>query len=294
MNQIIYDFVRTFFPEHKRFWENLTEEEMAFLNTIPYNEDTLKKVVFFPEENVEAVEKFRNKTKDLEIIIAHRECVFDFYLYRKLSIYCSNYFESKYDFIFDEPGNYSAQIKELKTIKGYMNKIYDLLPSVYTEHKKEKYSREEAVFGTFYEHIDSVTFKSHYERIEFKRSQMNLIPYFIEYRNTHLIEWILKDYEEKKEKQKNERLPANEAYEFYGLKSKLYVVEQYLIVEAEKRIRALLNKYNYFSAEVEKGTNCFTVRYSAKDSLFGSMCTYKIFMNSLDENLEKFELALAG
>ena len=81
-NQIIFEFVNIFFPEHKPFWENLKEEEKAFLNSIPYNEDKLKKVIFNPEENSAEVEKFRNKMKDLEMIISHRECVFDFFLFK--------------------------------------------------------------------------------------------------------------------------------------------------------------------------------------------------------------------
>ena len=99
-NQIIFEFVNIFFPEHKPFWENLKEEEKAFLNSIPYNEDKLKKVIFNPEENSKEVEKFRNKMKDLEMILSHRECVFDFFLFKKLSHFYGAYLDSKYDFIF--------------------------------------------------------------------------------------------------------------------------------------------------------------------------------------------------
>lgn len=121
-NQIIFEFVNNFFPEHKPFWENLKEEEKAFLNSIPYNEDKLKKVIFNPEENSKEVEKFRNKMKDLEMILSHRECVFDFFLFKKLSHFYGAYFDSKYDFIFAETEKYSAQIKETKTIKSQMKK----------------------------------------------------------------------------------------------------------------------------------------------------------------------------
>ena len=62
--------------------------------------------------------------------------------------------------------------------------------------------------------------------------------------------------------------------------------------EAEKRIRELLTKYKYFDTEIEKTDSLFTVRYSAKNSLFGSHCTFKIKLYSLDEDLQKFELTL--
>lgn len=159
-NTIIYDFVSTFFPQHKPFWEKLSEEEMAFFNVIPYNENQLKRVLFHPEENIEDVEKFRNKIKDLETILSHRECLFDYYFFNYLSISRFPYYGSRFDFIFAEPAKYQAQIKEAKTIKSYMNKIYDYIPQIYIEHSKDKQSRYESVFGKFYEHIDSVTFKS--------------------------------------------------------------------------------------------------------------------------------------
>ena len=294
MNQIIYEFVKNFFPEHKRFWENLSNEEMAFLNTIPHWENDLKQVIFFPEENIEMVEKFRDKTKDLKIIIDHRECVFDYFLYRKLSTYRGSYFESKYNFIFAEPEKYSAQIKELKTINGYMNKIYDVIPSVYKEHEKEKRSRQEAVFGRFYQHIDSVTYKSNYECINFKRSQMNLIPYFLEYRNSHLVEWAMKFYLQEQEQMRNYRTPVTVRYEFNGLQSKVYTVESYLKTMIEKRIYALLNKYKYDCPEIEFEYDYFSVRYSSKNSLFGANNTIKIHIKNFEEELEKFEMALAG
>ena len=56
-NTIIYDFVSEFFPQHKPFWKNLSEEEMAFFNVIPYNENQLKRVLFDPEENIEKDDK---------------------------------------------------------------------------------------------------------------------------------------------------------------------------------------------------------------------------------------------
>ena len=167
-NTIIYDFVSEFFPQHKPFWENLSEEEMAFFNVIPYNENQLKRVLFDPEENIEEVEKFRNKIKDLETILSHRECLFDYYFFNYLSISRFPYYEARFDFIFAEPAKYQAQIKEAKTIKSYMNKIYDFIPQIYRMHAKDKHSRFESVFGKFYEHIDSVTFKSNFEIVEFK------------------------------------------------------------------------------------------------------------------------------
>lgn len=291
-NTIIYDFVSEFFPQHKPFWKNLSEEEMAFFNVIPYNENQLKRVLFNPEENIEEVEKFRNKIKDLETILSHRECLFDYYFFNYLSISRFPYYEARFDFIFAEPAKYQAQIKEAKTIKSYMNKIYDFIPEIYRMHAKDNHSRFESVFGKFYEHIDSVTFKSNFEIVEFKRSQLNLIPYFIKYRNSNLISWFVEHYSEETKRIREYKKPVSSYYEFYGLKTNVCRVEDCLKHEVEKRIRELLTKYKYFDTEIEKTDSLFTVRYSAKNSLFGSHCTFKIKLCSLDEDLQKFELTL--
>ena len=105
MNTLIYDFVCTFFPKHKKFWENLTQEEYAFLNVIPYHDKDLKRVLFYPEENIEEVEKYRNKINDLKTIISHRECVFDFYLFKHLSNSRMPYYASRFDFFLLSPQN---------------------------------------------------------------------------------------------------------------------------------------------------------------------------------------------
>jgi len=291
-NTLIYDFVSNFFPQHKIFWEKLNEEEMAFFNVVPYNENQLKRVLFYPEENIEEVEKFRNKIKDLEMILSHRECLFDYYYFYQLSNSRFPYYASRFDFIFADAAEYQAQIKEAKTIKSYMNKIYDFIPEIYREHVKDKHSRFESVFGKFYEHIDSVTFKSNFEIIEFKRSQMNLIPYFIKYRNSNLISWFVEHYSEEIKRIRNYKKPASSYYEFYGLKANVCRVEDCLKQEAEKRIRELLNKYKYFDTEIENDKSVFTVRYFSKNSLFGSHCTFTIKLCNLDEDLQKFELAL--
>ena len=292
MNTLIYDFVCTFFPKHKKFWENLTQEEYAFLNIIPYHDKDLKRVLFYPEENIEEVEKYRNKINDLKTIISHRECVFDFYLFKHLSDSRMPYYASRFDFIFAEPAKYETQIKELKSIKSYMNKIYVFIPQFYRAHEKDKHSKFETVFGKFYEHVDSVTFKSNFEIVNFKRNQMNLIPYLIEYRNANLIDWFVQNYSEEIKRIREYKIPASEYYEFYGLKSQIYKVEDCLKYEAEKRINELLNKYKYYDADIQKNDGCFTIRYSTKNSLFGSYCTCYVNMNNLDQDLQNLEISL--
>lgn len=289
-NQIIFEFVNIFFPEHKPFWENLKEEEKAFLNSIPYNEDKLKKVIFNPEENSKEVEKFRNKMKDLEMILSHRECVFDFFLFKKLSHFYGAYFDSKYDFIFAETEKYSAQIKETKTIKSQMKKIYAFIPRVYEEYEKNKFFRGSEVFGRFYQHIDSVTFSSNFEKVTFKREEINLIPYFIEYRNSHLIDWIVESFlENTKRKQGHNSVP----YEFYSLTSKLYSVEWALKKNVETLVRTVLSKHHYYDVEIETKNNCCQIRYSAKNSLFASHCSYKINLFNFEEEVKQFERYIA-
>ena len=285
-NRIVFEFVNNFFPEHKIFWENLTEEEMSFLNSIPYREDKLKKVIFNPQENPEEVEAFRNKMKDLEMILSHRECVFDFFLFQKLSDFHGVCFDTRYDFIFAEAEKYSAQIKEAKSIKTQMKKIYAFIPRFYEENEKNKFFKGSEFFGRFYPCIDSVTFSSRFEKVTFKREELNLIPYFIEYRSSHLADWLVETFiENEKRKQTRDTLP----YEFYGLQSKVDSVERALKNTVEAMVRKILSRHHYYDAEIETKNNICQVRYSAKNSLFASHCSYKINLLNFEEEVKAFE-----
>lgn len=293
-NTILYDFVCTFFPLHKSFWDNLNEEERAFFNVIPYPEDVLKKVIFNPEENLWQFDLRHIKLEDLKFILSHRECTFDYFLFQNISNTRRPYYTSRFDFIFTEPWKYTAQVKELKTINGCMNKIYNIIPSFYREHEKDKHSRFESVFGKFYKYIDSVTYKSNFEIVEFKREHLNLIPYFLEYRNSHLIDFFVEIQAEEMKKLDWDKhiYDYNEFYEFYGLKSNVYKVETSLKEHVETRIRSILFRHKYSGAKIENNGNTFTIKYDAKNSLFATHCSYTLNMYNIDEELEKFELAL--
>lgn len=295
-NTIISDFVTAFFPVHKKYWDELTEEEKTFLNIMPYDIRTLKRVIFKPEENAKELEKFRKKVKDLELILSHRECVFDYCLFENLYHFTGGVFNSNYDFIFMEPEKYAAQIKEVKTINGYMKKIYDVLPSYYRDYAKQKSAgheedRRNKIFGKFYQHLDSVTFQSNYDYIEFKRSQMNLIPYFIEYRNSHLIDWVCTRYVDRMNTIPDNDLPF---YEFSGLDSRVRIIQKDLEEYAQNEIRSILAKYNYSDVTIEKFGGNLLVRYQAKNSLFNSHCTRTVSITNLNEELEKFESCLGA
>ena len=291
----VYDFVCCFLSEHKPFWDCLTEYEFSFFNNFPYEyEDVLKKLIFSPEENPELVEKIRDRMEQIEMILKHRECVYDNFLYWKIR--CSSYLcinNQRYNFIFENPQKYAIQIKEPKTIASYMKKITALLPQCY--QKKTKNS-DSSLFGHFITHIDSVTFEAGYEEIEFNRSQMNLIPFFIEYRCKNFLTWISQANAQKQYLQSlNKKTSSFFAQSFY-LKAQetIAAFEPY----CRKQINELLMQYNLIippfwipTVDYYEYEGFFKIIYDSKS---GAQYTYILRTDDILNNLKKFHAFLGN
>ena len=88
---------------------------------------------------------------------------------------------------------------------------------------------------------------------------------------------------------KRKQGPNSVPYEFYSLTSKLYSVEWALKKNVETLVRTVLSKHHYYDVEIETKNNCCQIRYSAKNSLFASHCSYKINLLNFEEEVKQFE-----
>ena len=272
-DKIVYDFVCCFLPEHKIFWDCLSEKEASFLNNIKIKEEELEKVIFAPEENERLVEKYRDKLDIIELILNHRECAYDFFLYQKIKdkLWRLDILsKDSYDFIFAEPDKYAVQIREPKTIYGYMKKILALLPQAYQE--KTSCDRKR-FFGEFKCHLDSVSFETQDHQtnpIIFTREQMNLIPYFVEYRNKNFLKAFF-DYNSRKEYDDSLRTYGKSTF-LSELNQKFKDVEMIFEKHFSDKIWELLNLYHLHNppsspAEVnyDKYGGWFEIKYEHHD-----------------------------
>ena len=227
-DRMVYDFVSEYFPEHKSYWDCLSEAEKDFFNHIPYSEVTLKNAFFAPEENQQTVKHLGERVHDLEMILSHRECVFDYFLFKRLSSQSYAHLGSIYSFIFEEPEKYAVPLKEYKTIKSSMEKVYEMIPPYYKEYEKSDNKRQNCVFGKFYKKLDKVTFQSGFDNVTFNRSQLNLIPFFINYRKKYFLEWSFEIFSYQEEDKNFMSDWSNYKYHFYGLHRRVEVMKDFI------------------------------------------------------------------
>ena len=300
-DKTIFDFVCCFIPEHKEFWDSLTEKESIFFNWFTYKRDVLEAVVFKPEENPEAVEKFRNKFNELEMIVNHPECAYDNLLFNEIKTYTyksKDSFNEYYDFIFEDPEKYSVQIKENKSISTYLKKILDLIPSIYS-NKDEEYK---SIFGHFIPRFDSVIFESAFESIVFSRKDMKLIPYFIEYRNENFINWIFKNESKTLYKTLLEKMQKSLAETFRNDTLQCSNQDMRLIFQEEvtSKISEILCNYgitykNGWSApELVYKENYFQIMFDDPNSSFSMEYTYKLSTDDIFTSIKNFEIFVKG
>ena len=272
-DKIVFDFVCCFLPEHKVYWDCLSEKDASFLNNINISEEELEKIIFAPEQNEQLVEKYRGKLDVIELILNHPECAYDCFLYQKIKAkvwYLDNFSKDCWNFIFAEPEKYAVQIKEPKTISSYMKKIIKHLPQPY----QEKTTRERKnFFGEFKCHLDSVSFETKDNQtnpVIFNRSQMNLIPYFIEYRNKNLLKSFF-DYNSRKEYYESLRNYGKSTF-LSEMSQNARDVEMIFEKHFSEKIWELINLYHLHNppwspAEVnyDKYKGCFEIKYEHYD-----------------------------
>ncbi len=300
-DKIVYDFVCCFISEHKSYWDCLSEKDAFLLNNINIGEDELEKIIFAPEENVELVERHREKLGLIELILNHRECAYDFFLYQKIknNIWQLDYFKKdSFDFIFAEPEKYAAKIKEPKSISAYMKKILTLLPQPY----QEKITRERRrLFGEFKCHLDSVSFETQENQTDpifFSRSQMKLIPYFIEYRSKNLLKCFF-DFNSRREYRDFLSNYGKSTF-FSDMSLRAKEVGQIFENYCSDKIWELLNLYQlhnppFSPAQVnyDKCRSCFEIKYAHyDDSQAQSHCVnyrYVLRTEDISSSMIKFQ-----
>lgn len=298
-DKIIYDFVCSFLPEHKKYWDCLSEKEAALLNNIKYKREELEKVFFEPEENPELVEKFRDKLDDLQVFFNHRECVYDYFLFYDIRFTHPHILLAEdYEFIFNESEKYAVQIKEPKSIESYMKKILQLLPPNYQE-KPESRERQ-YIFGSFKKKLDSYLFTTDYycsynSIVEFKRSQMNLIPAFIEYRCKNLVRWSCQM--EARNQYKIALMDITNSDCVQALKARMPLVCDLFRFYLSKKIREICSRHGLaenwsFRFEFDYHYEYCIVNYvhSSAHCWF----SYKIMLDDVFTNLKRFDKFMAN
>ena len=298
-DKIVYDFVCCFFPEHKKYWDCLTEKEAALLNNIKFKEEELEKIFFKPEENAALVEKVRDKFDELEVFYNHRECVYDYFLYQKVLRH-SNHENiiGDYGFIFYESEKYEVQIKEPKSIEAYMKKILKLLPPCYQEKHNEL--ERSWIFGTFKKKLEAYVFSVDvlgYGDVEFKRNQLKLIPAFIEYRCKNYLKWF---FELEAKNQYNKALLENAKSECLisanqKAKDAAFLFEYYFM----QKVKDVFCRYGFYDSPFGHPVIDFNLfsgycRVEYDHDSAGCSFSYKIYFDDVFANLKKFELFIAN
>lgn len=193
-NNVALDFVSQFMPDHLQNWNKMEYVKTLKLARNRLTSEECEHLVLFPQDDGEFLFIFndmKNNISDLQFILENGNAAYDVLFWKNISVFYPKMdYSHFYDFIFLEPERYKMVLRNCKTIGGCFKKLKEHIPSRYFETQYEG----KDFFGEFSVKLDTVHFESRFEKINFSHDEVYLIPYFIEYRNQHLIEWI---YQEK-------------------------------------------------------------------------------------------------
>jgi len=291
-NNVVLDFVEQFFPEHLYFWKNLEYSKGLKLARNNLTSEECEELVLFPAKDSRlnfTFDLMKRNINDVQFILENSEAAYDVLLWKEISNFCPKFsYTNKYDFIFENPELYKKDLRICKTIGGCFKKLKGIIPNRYFETQYEG----KEFFGEFSVKLDTVHFESRFEKVNFSHQEVYLIPYFIEYRNRHLIEWI---YQEKAYllgiKQLGIKETCNEVNKI-ALESK--VNAENLITN---RIRKLLHDKGYFEGIIVEWNQDYenrqiAVTYDRNCLGTKTKITKNIRAYKLEEDIKKMEIEL--
>lgn len=192
-NNAVLDFVAQFMPERMIYWNKFSYVESLKLARNKFLTKNCEHLVMYPDDFKEHIFDFKEMTANMEsvsFILENSEAAYDALLYKEIECYTPSYsFSHNYDFIFQQQENYRQNLRNCKTVGGCFKKVLPLIPERYNENQIEG----KDFFGVFETKLDTIHFSSRFEKINFSHDEVYLIPFFISYRNQHLLEWIYED-----------------------------------------------------------------------------------------------------
>lgn len=288
-NNVVLDFVAQFYPERLCYWNNLEYYKTLKLSRNNLMTKECEELVLFPETESKlnfTFDLMKRNINDVQFILENSEASYDVLFWKEISDFFPKYsYKRRYDFIFENPELYKKDLRICKTIGSCFKKLKGIIPDRYFEVQYEG----KDFFGEFSVKLDTVHFESRFEKINFSHDEVYLIPYFIEYRNRHLIEWI---YQEK-------------AYDIgitqLGIKdvcNKLNEIALESQVNAEtvitKRIRKLLHDKGYFEGisvewNYDYENRMISITYEKNSSVLKTKITKNIKACNLEEEIRRLE-----
>ena len=291
-NNTVLDFVTQFMPERLKYWNRLDYVMTLKLARQKITSEECEHLVLYPEEAGSfdfCFEAMKKNIADVQFILENADAAGDVLFWKQVSnFYPTGKYSRQYDFIFQNPDQYKKDLRNCKTINGCFRKLKDFIPGRYFETQLEG----KDFFGEFTVQLDTVHFESRFETVNFSHDEVYLIPYFIEYRNMHLLEWIYEDMAYKKGK---EGLPIQE------INGRLQQTALASRVQAETviagRIRQLLHDKGYFDGinvewNHDYADQLILVSYVKKNAAFNTRVTTVLRTFRLEDDITRLEASL--
>lgn len=291
-NNVVLDFVSQFMPEHIQYWNKMEYVKTLKLARNRLTSEECENLVLFPQDEGEflfTLNEMKNNIADVQFILENGNAAYDVLFWKTISTFYPKLdYSHYYEFIFLEPARYKKDLRNCKTIGGCFKKLKGIIPDRYFETQYEG----KDFFGEFSVKLDTVHFESRFEKINFSHDEVYLIPYFIEYRNHHLIEWI---YQEKAFQKGIQEIGINEIcgkINEIAVKSTVNIESQ-----ISNRIRKILHAKGYFEdINVEwnhdYAERLISVTYGKKNLAMKIKVTKIIRAYNLEKDLEKLEAEL--
>lgn len=291
-NNVALDFVSQFMPDHLQYWNKMEYVKTLKLARNRLTSEECEHLVLFPPEEGDfsfTFNEMKNNISDLQFILENGNAAYDVLFWKNICAYYPKMdYSHFYDFIFLEPDRYKMDLRNCKTIGGCFKKLKEHIPARYFETQYEG----KDFFGEFSVKLDTVHFESRFEKINFSHDEVYLIPYFIEYRNQHLIEWI---YQEKAYRKSINELGINE------ICGKLNEISLASTVNVEglitNRIRQMLHNKGYFDGiniewNHDYAERVISITFIKKSSAMKIKITKIIRAYNLEEDLKELEAQL--
>lgn len=303
-NNQVYNFVKSCLPPNRlKYWKHISQIQAKDLVEVATPE--VQKVFLESEKYPALTEKYRNQLDKLEILAQNPECGFDAFLYNRLahcdcyettrnSLMMANFFQEKEkDFFESENAIAENKLKPLKNIKNYAKNMMELLE---TENQLVFTRLNTNAFGCY--------FNSRFgENLFFPVEKMNLLPAFVKWRNSHLVEWFIEFVEFRKAQAYKEFRTNLLIEEIHDANREL---DRSYYESFEDQIRSLFDMNTNVklllvqqSNNLVPGTNLeirkiIIVRYQDFRSVFKPEVEFTISVDNFDSEVEKLKIALSG
>jgi len=303
-NNQVYNFVKSCLPpERLEYWKNISQPQSKDLVEVATPQ--VQKVFLESEKYPDLTEKYRPQLEKLELLAQNPECGFDAFLYNRLancdryettrnSLMMSKFFQEKeMDFFESENAIADSKLKPLKNIKNYAKKLIELLEA-----------ENQLVFTRLLPNAFGCYFNSRFgENLFFSVDKMNLLPSFVKWRNSHLVEWFIEFVELRKAQAYKEfrtnllmeeihdanRELDRSYYEYFEDKIRT-------LFEMNTNVKLLLVQQ---SNDLVPGTNLeikkiIIVRYQDYRSVFKPEVEFTISVDNFNSEVEELKIALSG